>query len=266
MKKIMIVLWASLFFSVVLTGCSKKTHIEKVIDKCESEFKNKRDSGLGGVIQNALKFANASSSQYGYSFAAQMQAVNGDVKGSLKNLEKAIAIKPESAEPHYILARVYYKLAIFDMVNRGFCTLDFIPFDKFPLSILQRGHLKIELREIMVSECITFKNFLKKYSIYGKEWVRITLFILWVDREKIMGEDAPEFIDQEMKEMGMPKRIPVLVFKPDDLSKEILRIVRSELELGDKGSPIKNIPQGVQLVDPTTTKSLKARVNSLLSN
>lgn len=269
MKKVMIVLGMGLVFFGILTGCRKKegegvkTYVEKVIARWESQVKRERDE-LDDLIRKTLRTANATSSQYSYAFAGQIQTVHGDVRGALKTLKKAIAVNPRSAEPHYILAQLYYKLAIFDMVDRGLYSTEMIPLDELPFQALKDGHLKLELRELIISRCPAYKSFLKKCGINGEERNKIMFYILWLDKEKIAGDKASEDLDNEIKERGLPKKLPVPIFNPDKPSKELLKNAYKQIQLGEKGSTMEGVPPRIEIVNLVTIRALKARICSLL--
>lgn len=266
MKKVMIVLGMGLVFFGILIGCRKKeevkTYVEKVIARWELQVE--KESGLNDLIRTALRNANIVSPQYNYTFAGQIQAIQGDVRDAFKTLNKAIAINPESAEPHYILAQLYYKLAIFDMVDRRLCGIEMVPLDELPFQALKNGHLKLELRELIISRCLVYKGFLKKCGISEEERNKIMFYILWLDKEKIAGDKSSEDLDNEIKERGLPEKLLVPIFNPDKPSKELLRNAYKQIQLGEKGSSMEGVPPRIEIVDLVMIRALKTRICSLL--
>ena len=128
-----------------------------------------------------------------------------------------MSLDSRAAEPHYMLAKAYYKLAIFDMVDRGLCTLSLKPRGEVSEYSLQHGYVREEVLTVLSYDCSAFRRLLEKHGLDRKEQLRLSFYVLNLSKETLAGS-AGEMSDQMTKTLGTPDYVPTFSFRPDFLS------------------------------------------------
>lgn len=198
-----------------------------------------------------------------YALAGQALMMNGDMRAAIQALDEAVAIDPQADVPHYLLADVIYRLAFFDMVDRGLCNIELTPIEEIPEASLHHGHLRIEIWELInPGRPAAYGDLLTSREIDEVAQTKIRVYLLWLVRSTLVQPEAVESLLEELG--GPPEVLPVPECEPDDKSKHFLRMAYEEFSLAEQGDPLET--PGVMIVDKDRMADMAAEIQVLLDD
>jgi len=195
--------------------------------------------------------------------AGQFSMVMGDMQSAVKSIHQAIDINNKIDIPHYLLADVMYRLAFFDLVDRGLCEVTLTPIQNIPESQLRNGHLQIEIIELVnAGRPVVYHELLSSQGIEESEKLRIQFYVYSLVQDMIAGQ--PD-IDETLQMLGgPPEKLPVPDCKPDQRSMPFLRQIYNEILLAQKSEVVET--PGVLIVQKDRISNLAVRLQVLLGD
>jgi tetratricopeptide (TPR) repeat protein len=249
---------------LTLFGCDKPDRalgVAEVFHKYQTE----RVPGqkVGNVAEEHLKRGEMLSSVFHYALAGQILMVEGDLDAATKALNKAVAINPKIDGPHFLLAEVYYRLALFDMFDRGLCNVELLPLEKIPTAALHHGHLRIEIQELLAGgRPKSYTEALTSKGLDERARLSATMYLIMLAKNRLIPA-AREAMEEIVQDLGLPKVLPVPTYKPDDRTKKILMIAQKEMEMAQQGAEM-DTPPGIGVIEKDKMEALAARIRVLL--
>ncbi|MGB2783199.1 MAG: hypothetical protein WBC45_04580 [Atribacterota bacterium] len=269
---------ASIVVLIVLITLGVMILICKSPEFLQSRAENKLLSSLPTEIQNPLKkwtkgitisegrkkdlLDNFGKPEYPHQYGLLGQGlyITGDFRGGILNLKQGLSIQPSAAELHHELGKIYYFIALFDMVDRGCAVIE----NKTPKSVplTASNYLRYEINFLLHNHTTLRSHLFRLGYKDEKSILRVNFFLLQAQREKLI-DAAKESVALARRELGNPSYLPVPSFMPDQKAQSILRHALAEIEKGNRGISItRNLQMG--LVDPIGIKNIEERIRTLM--
>ena len=252
-------------FLVGLAGCDKRQEAPGLAGVIQRYNKERLPGNkVGNLVEENLKRGEMLSSPFHYSLAGQILMVEGDFDAAIKALNVAVSIDPKIDAPHFLLAEVYYRLALFDMFDRGLCSIDLLPSEKIPEAALHHGHLRTEIQELLGDgRPKSYIRVLASKGLDERARLSVQMYLLMLTKDQIIpaGQEGLEAI---LQDLGIPKALPVPTYKPDDRAKEILTMAQKEMEIAQQGTHM-DVPPGLRVINREEMVALAARLRGLLA-
>lgn len=243
---------------------SASVDLSQVLGRWDAQRVAVEDSSVDDIAKGYLEDGKNSSSPIPYVLAGQMLMVGGDMRAAVEALNKARAIDPRADAPHFVLADVYYRLAFFDMIDRGLCSVKLTPVQEIPEASLHHGHLQIEIWELVnPGRPAVYEELLASQGIDELTLIKISLYILGLVQEMLPVSSGE--IDELLDDLGgPPEMLPVPECEPDEGSKHLLRMAYEEITLAEQGTPLET--PGVMIVYKDRIDNLSVRLQVLLGS
>jgi len=219
---------------------------------------------LKEVAQEYLEDGERTSSFISYAIAGQMFMVGGDMRAAIEALNNAVAIAPQADIPHYLLADVIYRLTLFDMIDRGLCSIKLTPVREISQASLHHGYLQTEIIELVnAGRPNVYREILASREIDEKIKLQIHFYLLWLVRDTLAGE--PDEIERVLEDLGgPPKMLPVPECEPDARARSLLRMAYDEILLAEQGNLVET--PGAIIVDRDKMANVSIRIQVLLGD
>jgi len=200
-----------------------------------------------------------------YVLAGEQFKMNGDMRAAVEAFNDAITIDSEIDIPHYLLADVIYRLAFFDLVDRGLCNINLTPIEEIPEAQLHHGHLQIEIWELInPGRPAVYQELLSSRGIDELGQMRIQIYILSVIQD-MLPEQAEVDIEELLQEVGGPPEVlPVPECEPDERSKPLFREAYNEILLAEQAETIET--PGLMIVQKDRIADLAVRIQVFLGD
>jgi hypothetical protein len=223
---------------------------------------------LNPVVQNSLSIAIASSSAFHYVAAGVLLMTDGDFDSAVNVFKKAVEINRSVNMPHFLLAIIYYKLALFDMFDRGLCKVDLVPVDSIPVADMEKGALGLEIKELLApGRPVSYSQVLSSKGFSGKDnlLAMASAMLSGLNRENRFFPQFQNDLKEVMKDLGPIGVLPLPQYKPDMHTKKILELAAKELDIGAKGIPL-TVPPGVTIIQDRIIDISSKRIHELLDS
>jgi tetratricopeptide (TPR) repeat protein len=238
----------------------------KVLSSLPAEIQNPLKKWTKGISTNEeykqalLDKFNKPNQPHQYGLLAQCLSTAGDFRGAILNLKQGLSIQPSASELHYELGKIFYFLAMFDMVDRGCVVIE----NKSPdsISITANNYLRYEI-DFLLLEHKTLRSFLSEAGLKDERRIlQVNLFLRHAESSEVMPA-AREALEHARRELGNPRFLPVPCLKPDQRANSILKHALEEIEKGKRGISITRGFQ-MELIDPIGIKNIEERIRDLI--
>ncbi len=237
-------------FMVLALSCHGSSQVDDALARWESSVKKKAE--MESILQRMDGETAASLCLKG-----QMQTISGDLSSALNTLRKAALADPGVADPHYLLASLYYTLAMFDMADRGLCRLDLKPVGEIFPDSLRRNYLNTEMITLLTFDCPQFKALLRDAGITEKQGIQMQIYVLSMSK-KSMAMGMGEMADELVRDLGKPEHLIIPSFSPDERAMELLSLAVEEAE---KGSILPTLRvEKLMVGDPILSQRIRERI------
>jgi hypothetical protein len=162
-------------------------------------------------------------------------------------------------------AEPYYSLAFFDVIKRGLVELKLVPVNGVDESDLQNGPLQLEIAELTLpGRPREYAAALKKVGVDEGMRTRILALVVSVNQNGVPKDSAGSLRDLISRLGGVAESVPLVTWRPDKQTTDILGWASREMKLAVNGSRMFEAP-GWLLVDRERFQKLSARIDRLLS-
>ena len=234
---------------------------EELINRWDS-LRSATDDDMTKMARQRLDNAVNDTDAFSTIMAAQLLEVGGDVRAAKTAADSAAMKFPQEDSPHYFLAKLYYKLAIFDAVDRHVYRISTLPLSESTKDGMDQA-TRIEIDELTNPRTTAYRALLKDVGITEPQTLALRLYM--IDPNKVIGPNPGPAIQQMIDKIGLPTVFPIITLTPDARNAEILGWVKRELDTAAVKNPTPT-PEGVGLIDRTEMAAIQQRVNGLLNN
>lgn len=211
------------------------------------------------MFQQARKEKNPSA----YVLSAQLLMTTDDFVSAKAILDEAASLFPAIDGPHFELSDLYYRLAFFDIIRRGKYEIRREPTGDIPITELVDGYLRIDMQELAgPGGPSIYRDALRKLGIVDFEVMAILIYLFSIDPSGLQPE-VKEFLPQMIEKVGRPTYLPIVTWKPDNLTKQLLMLSQSEMRAALSGYLMKE-PEGLMIIDKRRANKLAIRIDDLL--
>lgn len=225
----------------------------------KSEENDPMEEMAGKLISDGRMKSNADE----YIGAAQLLVSEGNLPEAKIALDEVASMFPSVDGPHFELAELIYRLAIFDGIRRGLIHVEKVPTGSVIPSTLADGHLKLEIDELVGhGRPLAYRAALQAAGFNEKDEISIGAYLIAIDPRGLSPE-AKAFLPVLVGKSGRPTYLLIPQWKPDIPNKAVLKLAQSEMRAAQTGSPLTE-PTGMRIIDRERMAGLSSRIDELL--
>jgi hypothetical protein len=224
------------------TDYADNRNIEEVIIRYNQDRELDSSGAIGA--SSALEIAERENSAIHYTLAGVLCMTSGDLCSAIQKFSKALDVDNSFIFTHLMLGVAHFRLAVFDMLNRGLCEIEMLERNG-PFEETQSVALNVLRKELLASgrpkayrQALAAKGYTQEDQITG-------LASAMLETLNKNGRFYPEWksdLTKVINDLGQSQQIPIPRFTVDEAARQILILACKEFEMGGQGTVV--MPSG----------------------
>ncbi len=158
------------------TAPASRSPEEELINRWDS-LRSSNDDDMTKMARQRLDGAVNDTDAFSSIMAAQLLEAGGDVKAAMAAADSAAMRFPQEDSPHYFLAKLYYKLAIFDAVDRRVYRISTLPLSESTKDGMDQA-TRIEIHELTNPRTPVYRALLKDVGITEPQTLALRMYMI----------------------------------------------------------------------------------------